>query len=189
MTEEPDQEQRLANLMRSAQDGDAGAYAVLLTEVAPLLRRVVRSRLRSLQPQDVEDLVQDVLLSLHAARSTYDPGRSFLPWLMAIARNRVIDGIRRHARRAANEVGGIGMPETFVAEATNIPQGSYGDEEALRRAIGSLPPGQRQAIELVKLREMSLSEAAAASGTSAGALKVAVHRGIAGLRKALGAKG
>ena len=57
--------------------------------------------------------------------------------------------------------------------------------EALRRAIQDLPPGQRDAIEMLKLREMSLKEAAAASGTSVGALKVSVHRAIATLRKAL----
>jgi RNA polymerase sigma-70 factor, ECF subfamily len=55
--------------------------------------------------------------------------------------------------------------------------------------MADLPPGQRQAIELLKLRELSLKEASAVSGASVGALKVAVHRGIAALRKALGAKG
>lgn len=55
--------------------------------------------------------------------------------------------------------------------------------------MADLPTGQRQAIELVKLREMSLKEAAAVSGKSVGALKLAVHRGIGALRKALGAKG
>jgi RNA polymerase sigma factor (sigma-70 family) len=189
MTQGSDQDQHLASLMRSAQDGDAGAYAALLSEVVPLMRQVVRRRLGFLQPQDVEDLVQDVLLSLHTARSTYDPERPFLPWLMAIARNRMADGARRHARGAANEVAGDRLPETFAGEGTNILQGRYGDEEALRRAMGGLPPGQRKAVELLKLREMSLKEAAAVSGTSAGALKVAVHRGIAALRKALGPKG
>jgi RNA polymerase sigma factor (sigma-70 family) len=188
MTEAPDHDQRLSDLMRSAQGGDAKAYADLLTEVAPLLRRSVRHRLSFLQAQDVEDLVQDILLSLHAARATYDPGRPFMPWLMAIARNRATDGIRRYARRAANEVGGIETPETFAAEATNMPLGGYGDEEALRQAMGNLPAGQRQAIELLKLRELSLSEAAAVSGASVGALKVAAHRGIAALRKALSGK-
>jgi RNA polymerase sigma-70 factor (ECF subfamily) len=188
MTKEPDQDRRLASLMRSAQDGDGKAYAALLGEVAPRVRRTVRRRLGFLQPPDVEDLVQDVLLSMHAARATYDPARPFQPWLMAIAHNRMVDRARRHARQAANEVGGDRLPETFAAEPANMHGDGYGDAEALRQAIGSLPPGQRRAIELVKLREMSLNEAAAASGASAGALKVAVHRGIAALRKALGAK-
>jgi RNA polymerase sigma factor (sigma-70 family) len=189
MSEGPDQSQRLAGLMRAAQDGDGKAYAALLGEVVPLLRRAVRRRFGFLQPHDVEDLVQDILLSLHAARATWDPARPFLPWLMAIARNRIVDGARRYARRAANEVDGRGAPETFAVEAANMPREGSGDEEALRQAIGDLPAGQRQAIELLKLREMSLSEASRVSGASTGALKVAVHRGIAALRKALNAKG
>jgi RNA polymerase sigma factor (sigma-70 family) len=186
MTAGPEQDRHLASLMRSAQEGDAKAYAALLVEIAPMIRRAVRRRPGF--PQDVEDVVQDVLLSLHAARATYDPDRPFLPWLMAIARNRAADRARRHARRAANEVAGMDAPETFVAESTNRPEESYGDAQALRQAIGQLPPGQRQAIELVKLRELSLTEAASVSGASVGAVKVAVHRGITALRKALAAK-
>ena len=57
--------------------------------------------------------------------------------------------------------------------------------EALHQAIQTLPSGQRQAIELLKLREMSLKEAAAASGTTVGALKVATHRAMVALRRLL----
>jgi RNA polymerase sigma-70 factor (ECF subfamily) len=57
--------------------------------------------------------------------------------------------------------------------------------EALQDALRALPAGQRRAIELLKLQELSLKEAAARSGTSVGALKVATHRAIAALRKAL----
>jgi RNA polymerase sigma-70 factor (ECF subfamily) len=183
------QESRLAGLMASVQGGDAGAYGELLREIAPLLRQSVRRRFRFLQPSDVEDLVQDVLLSLHTARATYDPARPFLPWLMAIARFRMADGARRHARRAANEVACGRVPETFAADGTNIPIDDYGDAQALTQAVAELPTGQRQAVELLKLKEMSLKEAAAATGTSVGALKVAVHRGMGALRRALGAKG
>lgn len=189
MTQSTEQDQHLTGLMRSAQDGDSSAYTALLSEIAPLMRQTVRRRFGFLQPQDVEDLLQDILLSLHAARATYNPARPFLPWLMAIARNRMADGARRYARRATNEVMSDRLPETFPAEDTNMLLGRYGDAEALTQAMADLPPGQRQAIELLKLRELSLKEASAVSGTSVGALKVAVHRGIAALRKALGAKG
>jgi RNA polymerase sigma-70 factor (ECF subfamily) len=178
---------RLSLLMRGAQDGDAAAYAELLTEITPLLRREVRRRRQFWTAQDVEDLVQDVLLSLHAVRATYDPARPFLPWLIAITHNRIIDGTRRQIRRNANEVTVDELPETFADDAANRQADPYGDPEALRRAMQQLPPGQRQAVEMVKLREMSLKEASAASGMSVAALKVAVHRGIATLRKALNA--
>ncbi len=182
-----DWSQGLAELMRRAQAGDGRAYGELLRLVAPGLRQAVQRRCR-LQSCDVEDLVQDILLSLHAARATYDPARPFMPWLMAIARNRIADGARRYARRAANEVVSDDLPETFAGAGANMLIESYGDGEALARAMADLPPGQRRAVELMKLKELSLKEAAAASGMSVGALKVAVHRGMGALRKALGAK-
>jgi RNA polymerase sigma factor (sigma-70 family) len=189
MTGSADLDRRLAHLMLAAQEGDSASYALLLSEAAGLVRGMIRRRLRAVRAEDIEDILQDVLLSIHAARATYDPARPFLPWLAAITRNRIADGARRHARRSAFETTCDPLPETSAHSDANMPKESYGDGQALARAMADLPPGQRQAIELVKLRELSLKEAAAASGMSVGAVKVAVHRGITALRKALGAKG
>src|SRR6516165_5795928 len=174
----------LAALMRSAQAGDAHAYVKLLKDITPRLREIVRGQRRLLRAEDIEDIVQDVLLSLHAVRATYDAQRPFMPWLIAITRNRLADAARRYTRRAAHEVQVENLAVTFSDEGTNIG-GEHRDPEALSQAIRTLPPGQRDAIEMLKLREMSLKEAAAASGTSVGALKVSVHRAMATLRKAL----
>ena len=57
--------------------------------------------------------------------------------------------------------------------------------DELSRAIATLPPGQREAIELLKLRELSLKEAARTSGRSIAALKVNVHRAIKALKARL----
>ena len=57
--------------------------------------------------------------------------------------------------------------------------------DAVQKAISKLPAGQRSAIELLKLREMSLPEAAAVSGMSIGALKASVHRAVRTLRVSL----
>src|SRR5256885_2645915 len=143
---------RLAELMRAAQGGDQFAYAQLLNALTPLLRRSIKRWRPFLKPEDIEDLVQDTLLSLHEARATYDPARALLPWVMAIAHNRVIDGARRYIARAAREVVVDHLPETFSDDETNILDGGYGDPEALRLAITTLPPGQRRAIEMMKLR-------------------------------------
>lgn len=176
---------RYARLMRSVQAGDRSAYAELLRDVTPLLRRMVRRRQSfPMQAQDVEDLVQDILLSLHAARGTYDPARPFLPWLAAIVRNRMADAARRAVRRR-DELTVAQLPETFSPDAANTMEDVYGDPEALRHAIATLPGGQRHAVDLLKLRELSLSEASAVSGMTVGALKVAVHRGIRTLRMKL----
>jgi RNA polymerase sigma-70 factor (ECF subfamily) len=180
-----DDPQDLEDLMRAAQAGDVRAYTRFLGETATLVRRFVRSRVPN--ADDGEDLVQDVLLSLHTVRHTYDPGRPFLPWLMAIVRNRMADRMRRMMRRAAHEVSAAVLPETSAEVPTNTERGVI-DERTLRRAIVDLPPGQRTAIEMLKLKEMSLKEAAAASGMSVGALKVATHRAIKTLRAVLGKK-
>ena len=177
---------RLAALMRAAQQGDAEAYAVLMGELAPRLRRIVRRYRGFLAREDVEDLVQDILLSVHTVRVTYDPGRPFMPWILAITRHRLVDSARRYARTLAYEVTVEDLAVTFLDLSTNIPSGGVHDPEALLQAIGELPPGQRSAIELLKLRELSLKEAAAETGTSIGALKVATHRAMAALRKKLG---
>ncbi len=170
--------------MRLAQDGDRFAYRKLLSEIASLLRQSLARRHPFLPEADIEDLVQDILLSVHAVRATYDCRLPFLPWLMAIAHNRAADAARRYGRRA-KEIAVEDYPETLGDEQANRVAEGYGDPEALHKAVDALPKGQRTAIELMKLEEMSLKEAAAVSGMSIGALKVATHRATRALRLAL----
>jgi len=188
MGENSEPDQQFALLMRATQAGDREAYARLLQGLIPLLRRAVRRQRALLKPQDAEDLVQDILLSLHQARRSYDPSRPFLPWLMAIVRNRVTDGARRYISRSAHEVVVDQMPETFSGADPNTPGVVYGDHDALRLAVKAVPHGQRNAVEMLKLQEMSLKEAAAFRGMTIAALKVAVHRGLNTLRKTLARK-
>ncbi len=175
----------LGALMRSAQAGDAAAYLELLRAITPRIRRIVGRQRAFAGAADVEDIVQDVLLSLHTVRATYDPSRPFIPWLLAIVRNRLADGARRYARKQMREVHVDDIDVTFVEPSTNPIQESSDSVEALRDAVRALPAGQRQAIELLKLQELSLREASAASGATVGALKVATHRAMAALRKAV----
>jgi RNA polymerase sigma-70 factor (ECF subfamily) len=178
-------EHALKTLMRAAQAGDSQAYARLLREITPRLHVIIKRQRQFLPAEDIEDLIQDVLISLHSVRATYDSSRPFMPWLIAITRNRLADAARRYSRQKAHETNVEEYPVTFSEEAANIDSAPYRDPEALRQAIAGLPPGQWQAVEMLKLREMSLKEAATASGTSVGALKVSVHRTMSALRKAL----
>jgi len=182
-----DQAERLALLMRNAQDGDRAAYASLLKEILPVLKRRVQSRLGFLPIMDREDIVQEILLSLHAARATYDPKRPFMPWLMSIAQNRMIDNARRNSRRLNNEVLVDEFPAHLADDNAGEPASESINAKALQHAISGLPPGQRQALELIKFRETSLKEASALTGMSIGALKVSVHRATKTLRRSLNA--
>ena len=171
-----------SGLMARAQNGDAAAYRRLLGEIAPYLRSLAARRFRG--PQDVEDSVQDILLTIHAVRATYDPARPFGPWLVAIANRRIVDRLRRQGRQRARETNSDIDHETFPAPETNLGESAL-DRRELHAAIESLPAGQRQAIQMLKLKEMSLKEAAETSGTSVTALKVATHRALISLRKIL----
>lgn len=185
MANTSDTDRRLATLMKSAQEGDQAAYARLLTEIVPVIRQAIRRQRSFLQTHDIEDILQDTLISLHRVRATYDPDRPFLPWLLTIARHRAMDSARRYVRRTTNEVAVAIMPETFSGDRANISDETYGDPAALRQAIKDLPAGQRQAIELLKLEELTLKEASAKTGLSISALKIAVHRGMKSLSSAL----
>jgi RNA polymerase sigma-70 factor (ECF subfamily) len=171
-------------LMAAAQDGDRRAYDRLLRECVPFLRAVVRRRLRG--EADVEDAVQDALLTIHQIRATYDPARPIRPWLAAIAERRALDRARAAGRRGARETALDDVrAETLPGSPTNEGEARLAARD-IRAAVAALPAGQRQAIELLKLRELTLAEASAQTGSSVTALKVATHRAIGALRRKLG---
>ncbi len=168
-----------SGLMAAAQDGDRHAYHRLLVEVTPYLRQIARRRLRN--PTDIEDAVQDVLLTIHSVRQTYDPTRPFGPWLATIADRRVLDLCRKLQRRGPREDALGPEHETFNAVPANVYPDALLNRD-IARALGDLPEGQRRAVELVNIQGMDLNEAAAASGQSVGSLKVAIHRALKALR-------
>jgi RNA polymerase sigma-70 factor, ECF subfamily len=170
-----------AVLMARAQAGDSVAYRRLLDEVTPYLRAFVARRIGD--PNDVEDVLQDILLTVHAIRYTFEPTRPFGPWLVAIADRRLIDRLRQRSRRRSRETPLAPEHETFPGDQTNLEDET--DRQNLETAVGKLSTSERNAIRLLKLKEMSLKEAAAASGMSIAALKVATHRGLKNLRKML----
>lgn len=169
-------------LMARAQAGDSAAYRRLLEEIAPYLRSLA-ARYHN-DRSDIEDAVQDTLLTLHAIRYTYDAARPFGPWLVAIANRRLVDRLRRQGRLRARETPLTPTHETFPESRTNL-EGELSDRYAVEAAIQKLPPGEQQAIRLLKLKEMSLKEAAAASGMSIGALKAATYRAVKSLKTIL----
>lgn len=174
------EEERWGDLLAAAQQGDAPAYRTFLEAILPFARGVARRHSRS--ADEVEDVVQESLLTLHRVRHTYEPGRPVKPWLAAIVTRRAIDSLRRRGRVAARELQNHPRYETFADPAAK--QGEDGlVAGSLAPMMAELTPGQREAIELVKLREMSLVEASAASGQSIASLKVNIHRAMKKLRR------
>ncbi len=171
--------------MRAAQQGDRVLYGALLTAVIQPLRRAARARWPRADAAAIEDAVQETLLALHTSRHLYDPARPFMPFLSGIMRFRGGDVMRRTRRAGARETSIDDIPETSDALRTESDQDKKLEAEVLRAAVARLPDGQRRAIEMTKLQELSLEEASTMSGMSVTALKVATHRGVRALRKLL----
>ena len=179
------EDRQLDRLGRSAQDGDTGAYRHVLRACVPLAAAAAWRR--GVPPHMVDDVVQDVLVSLHQALATYDAERPFAPWLRAIATRRAIDALRRHTRCGAREVH---VPIAYLNHAedpTDFVQAVICRAEAgrLRAAIATLPPRQRKAVEILGLQEHTLEQASNVTGSSKVALKVNFSRALRSLRTRL----
>ncbi|AXK41651.1 sigma-70 family RNA polymerase sigma factor [Erythrobacter aureus] len=161
-------EASLAQLMAASQKGDANAYRVLLAEIQLWLERYFRRRVA---PAQLDDLVQEVMMAVHAKRATWDPTRAFLPWLAAIARYRWIDHLRKVYRKAEDELGDHDAAEDSEEEAVMARM-------SLERLFVHLPEKQSEVIELVKIEGLSIAEASAKTGQSESLVKVNIHRGL-----------
>lgn len=171
--------------MAAAQTGDRAAYEALLRDCVPLIRAIAGRT--GVPPDRIDDVVQDVLMTVHRARQTFDPARSFTAWLRTIAERRALDHLRQLSRRNKREHFAPEAAEAYADETADPAQGLDRADNAglVGDALATLPPRQRQAVEALVLKEQSLSEAAAATRLTRVALKVNLHRALKALRAKL----
>ena len=171
-----DGEARLRDLLMRGLAGDEPAYHAFLRELSAHLRTFLRRRLVRL-PDEVEDLVQESLLAIHNQRHTYDTGQPLTAWVHAIAKYKLVDLLRRRARRDLltdpidEEFGLASVDETEAADA----------RRDLGKLLEQLPQRQRLPIVHMKLEGLSVAETAKLTGMSESAVKVGVHRGLKAL--------
>ena len=165
-------EQRLKPMMLMGLAGDAGAQRQLLELCAERLRDYYRKRLPD-REFDVEDLVQESLIAIHQRRASYDTRQPYTAWLHSIARYKLADHLRAHYRRRS----------LAVADAADLVDSEFDAPELgvtcdVERLLGGLPKAQRDAIRLVRLKGLSVAEAAERTGHSESNIKVLAHRGM-----------
>lgn len=160
-------EATLTRLAGLAQRGDRQAYSALLGAAQGWLLRFYRKRV---YPAQIDDLVQETLLSVHRKLASYDPERPFTPWLAAIARYRFVDHLRQTYRAAEAELD-ADLPVESGEEAIAA-------RISLERLFEALPPAQQRAIELVKIEGLSITEASHSTGQSESLVKINIHRGL-----------
>ena len=178
----PDQERLAGGLLSRAREGDNRAYDELLRLLAREARSFVGRRVS--WADWTEDVVQEVLLTVHRARRSYDASRPFGPWFYAIVNSRLIDTLRSRKRVTTREV----LDEDVLAVEPAPEQAGPGTDvrEALARAVAALPRVQREVVSLMKYDDLSVREIATRLGMSEAAVKASAHRGYKGLRASVG---
>jgi RNA polymerase sigma-70 factor (ECF subfamily) len=172
-----EREAEWTGLMRRAIGGDASAYERLLKALAPGLRAAARRGLTRAgkSDADAEDVVQETLLAIHLKRHTWDAAAPLGPWVRAIARNKLIDALRRRGRRIEIPVDDFA---DILPDTTEQPSGIVGD---VARNLGELPDRQRNVVQAIAVEGVSITETAARLSVSEGAVRVALHRGLAAI--------
>lgn len=166
--------------------GDKDSYRKLLSEIGPFLK----ARTLRLAPSRelAEDMAQETLIAIHKALPTFDPSRSFIPWLAAITKYKSIDLLRQWSRHKDHEMTGEKVnqwvAETFGGEDPNDTIDEGLDDE-LEAAIGKLPAKQAKALKLLKIEGLTVKEAAAETGWSEASIKTSAHRAYKALAKIL----
>jgi RNA polymerase sigma factor (sigma-70 family) len=167
-------EEEWAVLMRAAIAGDSGSYKRLLVSLTPALRGVARrdcARL-GLDVGEAEDVVQETLLAVHLKRDTWDMDRPIGPWIMTIARNKLIDARRRRGAKTP-----LPIDDAFDLAAPEAADDGL-DRQDVDRLLGELGERQRDLVRFLSIDGHSVKEAAERHGMSEGAVRVALHRAI-----------
>jgi RNA polymerase sigma-70 factor (ECF subfamily) len=163
-------ETQLKAWMLDGLDGNSSAHGSLLSALVPLLQSFYRRRLHGTE-EDVKDLIQETLISVHTRRASYDRDRPFTAWLYAVARYRMIDHFRRRKLWVAIE----DVDDILAAEGFEEAVSARLDVDNL---LSTLSPKQARAIRNTHIEGKSIAEAAAEAGIGESDVKVSVHRGM-----------
>lgn len=167
-----------AAAMKAERHGDVAAYERVLADIARALRGIIRSRLYrlGLNPQETEDIVQEILIGLHTMRHRWDAGRPFLPWLHAIVRYKLTDAVRKRRREARHRID-LAI-EDWDRIADDAADASHQIPIDLDRQLDTLSAGQRDVVQSLAIDGASVRETAQRLQTSEGAVRVTLHRAL-----------
>ena len=166
--------------MRQSLGGNNRAYAVLLQETSRLLHAYLAKRLST--TNEVDDLLQEILISIHKARHTYDGKRPYKPWVYAIAKFRLHDYLRAHYSDQLRHAINLSEVEESLPEHVTESPFSY---ESITGEVQKLPEKQATILQLMHQEGYTAKEVAKKIGMKESAVKVAAHRAYKFLRKQL----
>jgi len=179
-------EESQARLLHRIAAQDREALAEFYDQTATVLFSIAVRILGDVH--EAEEIVQDVFVQIWNKAATFDSalGAPF-HWALGITRNRSIDRLRARQRRSS-------VLEEMTEETANHPAASQlqnefalSEEEltSVRASVKSLPPDQRQAIEMAFFGGLTHAEIAGALNEPLGTVKARIRRGMLKLRESL----
>ena len=171
-----DFEKHLEEIVRRCQDGQRPAFEELFEIYQPRLKYYLR-RLDS-NGSGIDDILQDIWLTVFKKIHTLKDARIFSVWLYRIARNKVYDGFRRKDRF-------VRLPEEdqFPVSGSDEPVFDANDAEKLHRALNELKPYHREVLTLSFVEQMSYQSIADVVGCSIGTVRSRIFYAKQSLRK------
>lgn len=170
-------------LLERATSGDEAAFQILYLRYRDLIFRFAYRLVGS--SAAAEDVTHDCFLTLMKQPDRFNPQRaSFRTYFYAVARNLSLKNFNNSGREAALEE----LREEPAASDRQQPMRQALDKELsteVQRAVGNLPPLQREALILFEYEELSLAEVAAIVGADVGTVKGRLFRARERLRQEL----
>lgn len=167
--------------------GDHKAFAIVYDAVAPRLEGYLRRHLRDRSL--VEDIIQQTFMQMHDKRGSFAIGAQVVPWAFSIARNFMIDTLRKSKRESAADLTGDRSPmEALLVSAVETAEQVVLARETTQRILSvfnGLTEHQRAAFELTEGDGMSQAQAAQVLGTTVTGVKLCRYKVVQRLRAVL----
>jgi RNA polymerase sigma-70 factor, ECF subfamily len=183
--EDRDPNVRLGGLLRQSSWGDESAFAQLYDAVAPRLYGLVLRVVRD--PAQSQEVTQEAFLEIWRTSSRFDPQRgSALGWMMTIAHRKAVDRVRSAVASGRRDHGYHEANQDVDYDTTSEAAHASLEGERVRRALETLTPAQRSAIELAFFGGYTHTEVATMLGLPLGTAKTRIRDGLIRLRDTLG---
>ncbi|MDB2407189.1 sigma-70 family RNA polymerase sigma factor [Jannaschia sp.] len=159
-----------AALLARVAKGDMAAMKALYMAHSPAVTRFVRSRVRD--EAETADIVQDTMLTVWRSAAAFQGRSSVLTWILTMARNKVVDHIRKQSRVT------LGAADEEIPDTDPDPEAALGavqDAARLRACVEALPERQRAVVHLAYYEDMTVAEIAGVESVPKGTVKSRIH--------------
>ncbi len=169
-----------SELEKSFSDGGDAAVRTVYDRYGSMVYTFCR---RTVGHDDATEVAQDVFVAAWRAQRSYDPNRGGLGgWLMAIARNKAIDHLRRQGRQPL--IDSVDRDAELTGIRTDGVE-TIANRMLLAEALGQLAPRARQVVELAFMHDLTHEQIAAKTHLPLGTVKSDVRRSLPVLQRAV----